>query len=196
VGPLHARGGVSYAFNVINSDRTVAFPGLLDLDRARFNGNVAQLFGEIGYGLTLGRVALEPVAGIAEVHVHRGSFVESGGAAALHGAAATEDIGYSSLGLRTATSVPLANGTVLTPHASAMWQHAFGNIDPVTALTFQNTGTTFSTASVPIAADAALVQGGITWLFAPLTRVTLDYQGTLSPTAQSHLVKAAFSRSF
>ncbi len=195
-GPLHGRGGVSYSVDVINSDRAVAFPGLLDLDRSRFTGTVAQMFGEIGYGLTLGRVALEPVAGIAEVHVHRGSFVESGGAAALHGAAATEDIGYSSLGLRTATSVPLANGTVLTPHASAMWQHAFGNIDPVTALTFQNTGTTFSTASVPIAADAALVQGGITWLFAPLTRVTLDYQGTLSPTAQSHLVKAAFSRSF
>ena len=196
VGPLHARGGVSYGFNVINSDRTVAFPGLLDLDRARFSGNVAQIFAEIGYGLALGRVALEPVAGLAEVRAHRGTFVESGGAAALNGAAVTENIGYSSLGLRAATSVPLANGTVLTPHASALWQHAFGDVNPATALTFQNTGTTFSTASVPIANDAALVQGGISWLFSPLMRVGFDYQGTLSPAAQSHLVKAVFSLNF
>jgi outer membrane autotransporter protein len=196
VGPLHARGGVSYAFDVINSDRMVAFPGLLDLDRARFNGNVAQLFGEIGYGLMLGRVALEPVAGLADVRAQRGTFVESGGTAALNGAAVTENIGYSSLGLRAATSVSLADGTALTPHASALWQHAFGDINPATAVTFQTTGTTFSTASVPITKDAALVQGGITWLFSPLTRVSFDYQGTISSTAQSHLVKAVFSRSF
>jgi len=122
--------------------------------------------------------------------------VESGGTAALNGAAVTENIGYSSLGLRAATSVPLADGTILAPHASALWQHAFGDVNPATALTFQDTGTTFSTASVPIAKDAALVQGGIAWLFSPLTRVSFDYQGSLSPTAQSHLVKAVFSRSF
>src|SRR6185436_6166249 len=36
---------------------------------ARFHGNVGQVFGEIGYGMAFGSVAVEPLAGLAYVHV-------------------------------------------------------------------------------------------------------------------------------
>ena len=52
---------------------------------ASFHGNVGQVFGEVGYGMAFGHVAVEPLAGLAYVHVRDGSFLESGGVAALSG---------------------------------------------------------------------------------------------------------------
>ncbi len=71
------------------------------------------MFGEVGYGMTFNQVAVEPLAGLAYVHLHNGAFLESGGVAALSGSSVNENIGYSSLGVRAATALPLANGTVL-----------------------------------------------------------------------------------
>ena len=68
--------------------------------------------------------AVEPLAGLAYVHLRDGSFLESGGIAALSGSSAKDNIGYSWLGVRAASAVPLANGTVLVPRATLQWQHA------------------------------------------------------------------------
>src|SRR5581483_5442801 len=84
----------------------------------------------------------------AYVHVRDGSFLESGGAAALAGSGATENLGYSTLGIRAASALPLANGTVLVPRAAAQWQHAFGDVTPVADLAFQGTGAGFTVAAV------------------------------------------------
>ena len=117
--------------------------------------------------MAFGSVAVEPLAGLAYVHVRDGSFLESGGVAALSGSSANDNTGYSFLGVRAATFVPLANGTVLIPRGMLQWQHAFGDVTPVTALAFQGTGAAFSVAGIPIARDTALVEGGFDWRFAP-----------------------------
>jgi outer membrane autotransporter protein len=195
-GPWHVRGGAAYAFDTISSTRTVLFPGFFDQTQARFSGNDGQVFGEIGYGLMLGQVALEPLAGIAYVHTHRGSFVEKGGAAALSGSANEQDIGYSKLGLRAATVLPLAEGMVLIPHASAEWQHTVHELIPTAGLTFQSTGAAFSTSGLPMAQDSALVQGGLDWWFSPSMKITLEYQGDFAVTAQTHALKSAFVWNF
>ena len=130
LGAFNLRGGASCSFDSIDTSRGIFFPGFTDQTKASFHGNVGQVFGEVGYGMALGHVAVEPLAGLAYVHVRDGSFLESGGAAALSGASANENIGYSWLGVRAATAVPLANGTVLVPRASLQWQHAFGDVTP------------------------------------------------------------------
>ncbi|WP_430650032.1 autotransporter outer membrane beta-barrel domain-containing protein [Bradyrhizobium ivorense] len=57
------------------------FPGFFDTARARYDATTAQVFGEIGYGLSLGRVALEPFAGLAWARLDTGRFGETAAAA-------------------------------------------------------------------------------------------------------------------
>jgi outer membrane autotransporter protein len=124
LGVFNVRGGGSYSFDDIDASRSITFPGFTDQTKARLHGNVGQMFGEVGYGMALGNFALEPLAGLAYVHLRNGSFNESGGAAALTGSATHENLGYSSLGLRLASIMPLSNGTVLVPRATVAWQYA------------------------------------------------------------------------
>jgi outer membrane autotransporter protein len=196
LGALNVRGGASYSFDSIDVSRGIFFPGFTDQTKASFRGNVGQVFGEVGYGMTLGSVAVEPLAGLAYVHVHDNSFAESGGAAALSGASARENLGYSFLGARAATVIPLANGTALVPRASVQWQYAFGDVTPVSALAFQGTGTGFSVAGVPIARNTALVEAGFDWRFSPWAKLGAFYQGELAAHAQTHAVKGGLTWNF
>jgi outer membrane autotransporter protein len=196
LGAFNVRGGVSWSLDSIDTSRTIFFPGFTDKASARFHGNVGQVFGEVGYGMAFGSVAVEPLAGLAYVHVRDGSFLESGGVAALSGSSANDNTGYSFLGVRAATFVPLANGTVLIPRGMLQWQHAFGDVTPVTALAFQGTGAAFSVAGIPIARDTALVEGGFDWRFAPQAKLGAFYQGELAAHAQTHAVKGAFTWDF
>jgi outer membrane autotransporter protein len=196
VGAFNVRGGASYSVDSIDTSRSIFFPGFTDQAKARFHGNVGQVFGEVGYGMAFDRVAVEPIAGLAYVHLHDNAFLESGGAAALSGSAANESTGYSTLGVRAATALPLANGTVLVPRGSLQWQYAFGDVTPGAALAFQGTGTAFSIAGVPIARNTALVEGGFDWRFTPQVKLGAFYQGELAAHAQTHAVKGAFTWDF
>jgi outer membrane autotransporter protein len=196
LGAFNVRGGVSYSLDSIDTSRAVFFPGFTDQAKARFHGNVGQVFGEIGYGMAFNRVAVEPIAGLAYVHLHDNSFLESGGVAALSGSAGSQDTGYSTLGVRVATAVPFADGTVLVPRATMQWQHAFGDVTPGAALAFQGTGTAFSIAGIPIARDTALVEGGFDWRFTPHAKLGAFYQGELAAHAQTHALKGTFTWDF
>ena len=196
LGAINVRGGGSYSYDRIDTSRTIAFPGLTDSTHAHFHGGVGQLFGEVGYGLAMGNIALEPFAGLAYVHVQDGSFRESGGLAALSASSAHENLGYSTLGLRAATFIPLANGTALVPRGSVQWQHAFGDVTPTTGLVFQSTGTAFTVAGLPVARDAALVEGGFDWRINPWAKLGAFYQGDLAAHAQAHAVKGTFTWDF
>ncbi len=196
LGAFNLRTGASLSYDSIDTSRTIAFPGFTDSTHAHFHGSVGQLFGELGYGMALGTVALEPFAGLAYVHVQDGSFQESGGLAALSAASAHENLGYSTLGLRAATALPLANGTMLVPRGSLQWQHAFGDVTPVTALAFQSTGTAFTVAGLPIARDSALVETGLDWRISPWAKLGAFYQGDLAAHAQTHAFKGAFTWDF
>ncbi|TCR68186.1 autotransporter outer membrane beta-barrel domain-containing protein [Bosea sp. BK604] len=72
-GQLSASGGLavaSYTWHEIETSRIVAFPGFGNSLRADYNAGTAQVFGELGYRIDLGRVALEPFAGLACVNLH------------------------------------------------------------------------------------------------------------------------------
>ena len=196
LGAFNVRTGASYSFDEIDASRGIFFPGFTDQTKARFHGNVGQVFGEVGYGMTFNHLAVEPMAGLAYVHLRNGSFLESGGAAALSGPSTHENIGYSSLGVRMATFMPLANGTVLVPRATVAWQYAFGDVTPSAGLAFQGTGTAFTVAGVPIARNSALVEAGLDWRFTPRAKLGLAYLGELAANAQSHAIKGAFTWDF
>jgi outer membrane autotransporter protein len=195
-GRWNLRAGADFAWNAIATNRSIAVPGIAETANAHFGAGEVQLFGEVGYGMAVGPLAAEPFAGLAWVHLHTDSFAESPGLAALNGVANSEDVGYSSLGARFAMNHALANGMTITPRFSAAWQHAFGDVRPVAALSFQTLGTSFTTRGVPIARDSALVDAGLDLRVAPQATVGLFYQGGLAPRAQDHSVRGSFTWKF
>jgi len=46
-------------------------------------------------------------------------------------AANSFEVGYSTLGIRAASMIPIGDGMVLIPRASATWQHAFDSVTPL-----------------------------------------------------------------
>src|SRR5215468_8025067 len=97
------RSGATFAWNTIGTSRAIAFPSFFEQATTRYGAGEAQVFGELGYGLTFGAIATEPFAGLAWVHLDTASFAETGGVSALIGTGHKEDVGYSTLGARVAT---------------------------------------------------------------------------------------------
>src|SRR6516225_516222 len=86
------RSGATFAWNTIGTSRTIAFPGFVEQATTRYGAGEAQVFGELGYGLTFGAIAAEPFAGRAWVHLDTASFTETGGVSALAGAGNRDDV--------------------------------------------------------------------------------------------------------
>ncbi|HTB36530.1 MAG TPA: autotransporter domain-containing protein, partial [Reyranella sp.] len=193
LGPVSLRGGAAYGLSSIDTTRMISFPGFSDRATASHDGATAQVFGEAGYGLALGPVAAEPFAGLAWVHVATGSFAETGGAAALSGAAGTADVGYGWLGARFAGSVALTDGAVLIPRVSVAWQHALADPAPAASLTLQATGASFTVLGVPIARDQAVIESGFDLRLTPSLKLGLSYVGELARGAQDHSAKGSFT---
>jgi outer membrane autotransporter protein len=190
------RSGATFAWNTIGTSRTIAFPGFVEQATTRYGAGEAQVFGELGYGLTFGAIAAEPFAGLAWVHLDTASFTETGGVSALAGPGNRNDVGYSTLGARVATYYLLQNGMALIPRASVAWQHAFGDVTPTAALSFQSIGAGFNILGVPIARDAALVEAGGDLQLTAQAKIGVSYAGQLANSAHDHSVKGNFTWRF
>jgi fibronectin-binding autotransporter adhesin len=83
-----------------------------------------------------------------------------------------------------------------TPRVSAAWQHAFGDVTPAAALTFQTLGTSFNIARVPLARDAAVVDAGFDVRVTPQITFALSYFGKLASHVEDHSVKGSFAYRF
>ncbi|MEJ0049943.1 MAG: autotransporter domain-containing protein [Methylovirgula sp.] len=186
------RSGAAFSWSDISTNRMVLFPGFSEATNTNYNAGTTQVFGEVGYARSLGNIAIEPFAGAAYVHLGTAGFTEAGQTAALSGANINEDVGYSSLGLRLATNIALESGQVLTPHASAYWQHAFGDVTPVQTLSFLSTGTGFSTAGVPLAQNTAVIDTGLDLALTRNTKIGVSYFGQLGSNVQDNAVKGDF----
>jgi len=190
------RSGATFAWNTIGTSRAIAFPGFFEQATTRYGAGEAQVFGELGYGLTFGAIAAEPFVGLAWVHLDTDSFTETGGVSALIGTGHKEDVGYSTLGARVATYYLLQNGMALIPRALVAWQHAFGDVTPTAALSFQSIGSGFNILGVPIARDAALVEAGGDLLLTAQAKIGVSYAGQLANSAHDHSVRGNFTWRF
>ena len=151
-----------------------------------------QVFGEIGYGIALGRAALEPFAGIAYVNFDGDDFTEAGGAAALAGSGQSFDTTFTTLGVRAATVLALTGTTAVTLRGTLGWRHAFGDVTPEARLAFSSGGVPFTTAGVPIAEDSLVTDFGLDFDLTRSVKLGLTYAGQFADDAQDHAVKGHF----
>ena len=195
-GALNLRAGGAYAFHAIDTDRTIAFPGFFDRATARYDGGTGQVFGEVGYGFAFGNVAVEPFAGGAWVRLDTDGTTERGGAAALNVSSNRFEVGYSTLGIRAASLIPIGDGMVLIPRAAAAWQHAFDGVTPEARLAFQASAVPFAIAGVPIARDSLLAEVGVDLAIGRNATLGLSYVGQIASNVSDHGAKGKFSWRF
>lgn len=197
-GPWNLRLGASYAFSQIDTTRTVAFPGFIEQAKANYNGGTGQLFAEVGYGFAVQAVAFEPYAGLAWVHLNTDSFSENGAvSSALSGASSSANVGYGTLGLRVATSLPLSNGMAFAPHVSAAWQYAFGDLTPSAQLALASVpGANFTVQGLPLAQNTALVEAGLDLKLNAQMRVGASYVGQFADSVTVNAFQANFTWNF
>jgi len=196
-GGLNVRGGADYAFHTISTDRSIVFPGFFDRTFANYDGSTGQIFGEAGYGFALANVAVEPFAGAAFVRVHTDGGAERALLAGLNFASTNFEVGYSTLGIRAASVLPLANGMIVLPRASLAWQHALGSVAANDVLAFQAApASTFTISGVPIARDAAIVEAGLDLAINTHATIGVSYTSQLASNVSDHAAKGKFSWRF
>jgi outer membrane autotransporter protein len=161
VGGFALRGGGLWAWTDIETSRAVAFPNFYERQKADYDADTGQLFGEIAYPTQMGGVELEPFAGLAFVSVESGGFHERGGAqASLRTSGFDQDVGYTTVGLRAAQTM-MWGAMAVTPHIEAAWLHAFDDVTPGASLAFATTGIGFAVDGVPRAEDSAILDAGL-----------------------------------
>lgn len=193
-GAINLRVGASYTWHDIEIRRAVTSAVLGSNPRASYDAGTAQIFGEAGYRVDLGRVALEPFAGLAYVNLRTDGFSETGAATALTGRGNDASLGYSTLGLRASTSLDL-HGMGLALRGGLAWRHAFGDVDPSVALAFAGSNA-FTIAGLPIARDAALVEAGLDVAISRSATLGVAYTGQLAQDAQDHAFKGVLAVRF
>lgn len=194
VGALAARLGAAYGWSSMSASRTVNLPGFFNQLTADYGVQTGQLFGELAYPVALSGMALEPFAGLAYVNVSTGAFTETGGAAALSTGGGSSGVAYTSLGLRG--TLPWMLGDMRgAARASLAWQHAFGDVTPVSTFAFSGSRP-FTVAGTPVAQDAALVEAGLDVAFSPTLTASLFYAGQLASAAQENMLKGGLTLRF
>lgn len=194
-GPVALRGGGAWSWNEVDTSRAVIFPGFFEREKTSYDADTGQIFGEVAYPIVRGRTALEPFAGLAYVSIDPDTFRENGALAGLRGSGDDLDVGYSTLGLRAATTMAW-NSVTVTPHVSAAWQHAFDDVRTGAALAFASTGIGFTVTGVPLAEDTALIEAGLDLGFGPYTTAGVSYSGQFGDNVEDNAVQGRFAWRF
>ncbi|WP_178131010.1 autotransporter domain-containing protein [Reyranella sp. CPCC 100927] len=194
-GPVGVRLGASHTWHSIDSSRSITFPGLADAARADYKARTTQVFGDVGYTLALGDVALEPFANLAWVHLSTNRFGERGGIAALRTRTGSDSNLFSTLGIRAAAQVWNEDNKTLTLRGTLGWRHAFGDVTPAARLAFAG-GTSFGVEGTPIARNAVVVEAGFDLKVGKAFTVGAGYSGVLASGARDHAFKGNLTYKF
>ncbi|MGH2340282.1 autotransporter domain-containing protein [Segnochrobactraceae bacterium EtOH-i3] len=189
------RTGLAYSWNSLSTDRNVSLPGGGETLSADYDAGTFQMFGELGYRWDMAPVSFEPFANAAYVHLDTDSFQETGGVAALSGAGESTDTGFTTLGLRAASTLGVGPVPV-TLKAEAGWIHAYGDVTPESTLSFASGSSAFDVQGAPIARDAAALSAGVDVTLAKSATLGLSYQGQLASDAEEHGLNGRLSIRF
>ncbi|GAA5628163.1 hypothetical protein Brsp05_03459 [Brucella sp. NBRC 12953] len=172
---LSLRAGAAYSFSALETSRYVGIPGLTDFHDADYNASTFQIFGELGYRIDTSVAVFEPFANLAYVKLHTDGFSETGGAAALSAGSSSTETTFTTIGLRSASDFTL-NQLAGSVNGMVGWRHAYGDLDPITRLSFEGSDS-FQMTGVAIGKNAAMLELGFDLNLAPNTTWGAAYRG-------------------
>ncbi len=146
---------------------------------ATYDGWSGALTADVSHAFQVGRLRVEPLAGLNFVGLSRPGFTESGaGAVSLVAEREYENKLASRLGATFSTPL-LVYGTVLRPWLRAFWAHDFLDTEGALIAAFAGATApgTFTVLSAAPGRDTALVGAGIKVDISPRSAVLLAYDG-------------------
>ena len=188
--------GLTNSWYDVDAERSLSIANGLLTDELTSQQSLRALqgFGEVGYSFDLEPAVLQPFAGAAYVKLASNGFEETGKEAALTAQSQSDDVFFSTLGLRGKTSFSVA-GRIVNAHGMVAWQHA--SRDTVNfAQRFKGAADTFTITGAPIARDLALIETGLGMNVSESTNFALSYSGQLAPQSQNHGFNARMSVAF
>jgi len=191
-GMLSLRAGVGYSWGTNKTARSVAFDGFASSETAEYGGWILHSFAEIGDNVPLWGGKVTPFARLEAYRVHSDAFAETGGAAALTGAARTQDFSFSLVGLKLTT--PITEG--LRAHARLGWQHGFNDLHPDALMRFSAGAVPFDILGAPLSKDAATATVELAWQPLPNLTVTSGYSGWIGGQSDDSSLHIAVSIGF
>ncbi|MES2250586.1 MAG: autotransporter domain-containing protein [Pseudomonadota bacterium] len=195
LGAWALRAGAAYARHDVDTTRQARMAGLADSLKSNHDASTTQVFGEVGYSLAAGDVALEPFANLAHVTLHTDAFSERGTWAALQVRSGSANVGLSTLGLRASTAVRLGNVDA-TLKGMVGWRRAYGDLTPFTSVALPGATGFSDIAGVAVAKNAAVLQLGLDFAFSPRATFGVAYGGQFGGKARDQSVKANLNVSF
>jgi outer membrane autotransporter protein len=84
----------------------------------------------------------------------------------------------------------------VTPHVSAAWQHAFGDVRTGAALAFASTGIGFTVTGVPLDEETALIEAGLDFNLSPTATLGVSYAGQFGDDVEDNAVQGRFAWRF
>ncbi|WP_419418864.1 autotransporter outer membrane beta-barrel domain-containing protein [Legionella sp. D16C41] len=184
-------GGAAYSFSEADAQRLIRFSNFFDQPNGHYNAHTAQVFGELGYNWLVNRFLVKPLVNLAYVNVHANDFTEVGGDASLRAHSATQDVFFSTLGIREKSPLAITGAYSFNQHLFLGWQHAYNHLTPYTVFNFLPSSSPFSIAGTPIARDALLIDAGLEAMrLTNNVSLTVSYFGQYSSRVKDNGVAA------
>jgi len=193
---VNASGGGGW--NSYNTTRNIAFPMFAATAHSSYNGENANLYGEVGYDFMFdNNVKLTPFGAFAWIYENLDSFTESGaGTADKSVNSSSGDSIQSILGARLSTRMQMSNG-VLVPEGRIAWAHELGNQNMTVTNAFTGSpGSAFAINGAVIDRDSLLVGVGVGWELSPSTKLYLDYDGRFNSDYTQNAISAGVRLKF
>lgn len=195
-GSLGVRGGLAYARQNVETNRSFAVPGLTqEMETAKYAVDTGQIFGEIGYQLGDQDLGFEPFANLALVGLRGEDFKESSGVAALRSDGLSDSMALQTLGVHATSKVQLGE---IDLKATGMlgWRHAYGDGASSARLAMVAGGPSFTAESTHAAKDAFVVNAGLEGAITSTLSAGISYQGLIAAKASENSLKASMKFKF
>jgi outer membrane autotransporter protein len=173
-GGWYGNALVTYGFNSYTEDRNILIGDVAGTNHGAPQGNqyTASLTG--GYEFRSGNFKYGPIAGVQYVNLGINSFSEDG-PIPLNVQSESDESFRTQLGVEV-RYVVRAGSIVLTPHASATWQHEFLDDNNGITSQFNGLGGAFTVQTTPIDRDSAVIDVGLNADVTDNVTLFADYQ--------------------
>ena len=195
-GRLTAIAGATHAWHHVDTTRIVDVTGLAGSYAARYNIKTTQAFGELGFNLLQGPVAVTPFVRYDYDWSRADGFNEIGGPAALNVAAERRHTEFGTAGVRIAAAFPLGSELSIEPHASAAYLRTWDQLASTRLETFGGTGPGFTVTGDRLGRDNLDANAGMDLVVSPRLRIGVAGYTTRSNEWRDYGAKGSVSVRF
>ncbi|MUG78986.1 autotransporter domain-containing protein [Bombella sp. ESL0380] len=177
------KGGLSYSWNMLHTSRRVTYGDYAGRLSSNNRTGTGQAFVETGYRMVFASesrlpLEVEPFARMTYLNYDQTGFHEHGAETALAVKGRNSSIGFSTVGVKLATSVNIGR-VIFSPHLEAGYRRAFGRTNASVREGFSTLGDGYgmSVQGTPLSVSTAQINTGFAAHLTDRIDVNVDYVG-------------------